>query len=126
MDLTKQIFNRYAPNLNKLETYGFRFVNNKYIYEKNIKNDTFKIIVQIDKNLKISSYVYDLKNNELFLPITIEDNQGEFVTKIREAYEQTLINIRNNCFNKQYFIYPQANRITQYLIDKYLTKPEFL
>ena len=49
-----------------------------------------------------------------------------YVNKVRELYKEILIDIRDHCFNKKYFIYDQANRLTNYIIDKYKVFPEFL
>lgn len=48
------------------------------------------------------------------------------ISKVRTAYEQILIDIRNHCFEKNYFISPQANRITKWIETIYHDEPEFL
>lgn len=47
------------------------------------------------------------------------------ISKVRTAYEQILIDIRNHCFEKNYFISPQANRITKWIETTYHDEPEF-
>lgn len=48
------------------------------------------------------------------------------ISKVRTAYEQILIDIRNHCFEKNYFISTQANRITKWIETTYHDEPEFL
>ena len=51
---------------------------------------------------------------------------GAFVSQVRTAYEQILIDIRNHCFKKNYFMFPQTNRITKWIYKIYHHEPEFL
>ena len=52
--------------------------------------------------------------------------EGEFVGKVRDEYKKILIDIRNHCFDSNYFIFSQTNRINNYIQDKYNCNPEFL
>ena len=126
MNIEDKIFNRFSPELNKLEKYGFKKKNNNFIIEKKFKDNLFKAVIQVNKNGHIKGKVIDLENNEEFLPIRIENNQGAFVGEVKAEYEIILKDIRDNCFSKSYFIYPQSNRITNLIIKKYRNKPEFL
>ena len=70
--------------------------------------------------------MYDLENDDEFLPLRIENNEGSFAAKVRNEYEKFLTDIRDKYFIKNYFIFPQSNRITQLIIEKYGNYPEFL
>ncbi len=126
MNIEEKIFNRFSPEQKKLEKYGFKKKNNKFIIEKLFKDNLFKAVIQINQNGRIEGKVFDMENNDEFLPLRIENNQGAFVGEIKSEYEIILEDIRNNCFSKNYFIYPQSNRITNLIIKKYNNKPEFL
>ena len=51
---------------------------------------------------------------------------GEFVNKVRDSYKEILIDIKNKCFETNYFINNQTNRINKYIKEKYNNNPEFL
>ena len=53
------------------------------------------------------------------------DEDGRLIYEVKDEFEKILIDIRENCFKKDYFIYPQTNRITNLIIKKYNTQPEF-
>lgn len=126
MTIEDKLFKRYSPDFNKLERYGFKKNNDTFSIEKVFKDDLFKAVININYDGKVSGIVYELENNDEFLPLRIENNQGAFVGEVRNAYEELLENIRTECFLKKYYIYPQSNRITNLIIEKYGNKPEFL
>ena len=51
---------------------------------------------------------------------------GEYVSKVREAYKDILIDIKNNICDTNYFIFDQTNKVNKYIKDKYNIDPEFL
>ena len=122
MSIESNIFKRYTPIFDKCKDFGFK--NNTF--ETNFFNNQFKAVIKIDLDGEVSGIVYDNENNDEFLPLRVETMEGSFVGKIREEYESILVNIRDKCFIKNYFIYPQSNRITQNIIQKYGNEPEFL
>ena len=128
MNIEDKIFQRYSPDFNQLEKYGFIKQNNSFVFEKMFQDGLFKAVVVVNTNEQITATVYDLENNDEFLPLRIEggNGQGAFVGEIRAAYEKILEDIREKCFTKKYYIYPQSNRITNLIIKKYGNEPEFL
>ncbi|MCD7839843.1 MAG: hypothetical protein LUG46_04355 [Erysipelotrichaceae bacterium] len=87
-------------------------------------NNTFKIVITI-KNNEVSGKIIELELNEEFINHKIYKMQGEFVTQIRDTYNQVLLDIRNHCFIKETFLFPQANRLEQYTLKTYHNNPEF-
>lgn len=128
MNIEDKIFQRYSPDFNQLEKYGFIKQNNSFVFEKMFQDGLFKAVVVVNTNEQITATVYDIENNDEFLPLRIEgrNGQGAFVGEIRAAYEKILEDIREKCFTKKYYIYPQSNRITNLIIKKYGNEPEFL
>ena len=126
MKIEDAIFKKYIPHFEKLEKYGFKNNNNIFSIEKLFNNNLFKAVVTINNNGEISGTVYDIENNDEFLPLRVETNQGAFIGEVRTAYEELLKDIRDNCFSKKYYIFPQSNRITNLIIEKYHNEPEFL
>ena len=126
MSIETEIFKRYYPDFDKLCAYGFVKNKNSYVYKLNFWDNQFRADICVDFGGIISGIVYDLENNEEFIPLRIKDSEGSFVGKIREEYKKILINIRDNCFVKNYFVLPQSNRITNMITEKYGDYPEFL
>ena len=126
MNIEENIFKKSTINYNKLINYGFKKEKNNYIYSKNILNNTFRVDITINNKNVIASKVIDLSFNEEYINIKISSQNGEFVNKVREAYKELLIDIRDKCCEINYFIYEQSNRITKYIIDNYHDKPEYL
>lgn len=113
MSIEENIFKKYTPDLKKIENFGFKKKNNIYIYEKNFLNNQFKTVIELDKSEKIKGKVIDLENNDEYLPLRVENLEGTFVGEVRAAYEQILVEIRENCFIENYFVAPQSNRIAK-------------
>ena len=125
MDIENDIFKRTNVNFKLLEKYGFKKENNIYIIEKNFLNDDFKAIISINNKGDITGKVIDLQLNEEYT--NIRTNMiGEFVSSVREAYKSILIDIKEHCFETNYYIYDQTNRINKYIKEKYNNEPEFL
>lgn len=123
MDIEYNLFKRTSANYEKLLKYGFKKNQEKYYYEKQFCDD-FKAIIIVDNNY-INGKVIDTKINDEYLGIRTNMN-GSFVSKVRDEYLNILLDIKEKCFEKQYFISDQANRITKFIIDKYQLEPEFL
>ena len=124
MNIEKEIFKNSTVNYNKLIEYGFININNNYIYECNFMNDEFRAIITINDR-EIIGKVIDLQMNLEYSNIRTNMN-GEFVNNVRNNYQNILIDIKNNCFTTNYFIFKQTNRITKYIKNKYDDNPEFL
>lgn len=126
MTVEDEVFERYSANFKKLVGYGFKENKGKFIFEKLFKDNEFKLKIIILQNGVIQSKVYEVENNEEFLPLKVKGQQGAFVGEVREEYKKILTDIRNNCFSKTYFIYPQSNRIAAEIISKYDDNPDFM
>ena len=123
--MENDIFKRTSVIFDKLIEYGFNKIGNNYIFEKDFLNNEFRAIVSINSKGIVNGKVIDLQTNIEYTNIRIEMT-GEFVNKVRETYKDILIDIRDNCFETNYFISNQANRIVKYIYNKYGNKPEFL
>lgn len=126
MSIEYNLFTRYNPIEEKLINYGFVKKRTGLTFEKLFNGGSFRAVVTVSKQGNLDGTVFDVENNDEFLPLRIENNQGAFVGEIKEEYEKILLDIRENCFSKNYFTLPQSNRITNYIINKYGNEPEFL
>lgn len=125
MKLADELFKRYVLIEESLLVYGFRQIDNKYIYNKLIHNNEFEIQVTI-KNSVLDAKLIDKEFDDEYPQIDVEALKGGFLSTLKEECSNVLIDIRNNCFKKVYFIYDQANKITEKIIKKYDSSPEFL
>ena len=92
-------------NKEKLISYGFKKEKGIYKYSKKFMNNSFRADIYINDKGQLQGKVYNLELNEEYR------------------------NIRwycKRCFEKQYFTYEQANRITKLIIKKYNILSEFL
>ena len=126
MNIEKDIFKKSHVNFEKLITYGFQKINNRYCYSKDFLNGDFKADIIIDENGIVTGKVIDLETNEEYSNIRVSSQIGAFVNKVREEYKNILMNIKNNCFDDDFFMSKQANIITEYINNTYHDKPEFL
>ena len=113
-------------NKEKLISYGFIKENEGYQYSKKIMKDTFRADIYIDLNGNVQGKVYDLDIEEEYTNFRVEDSVGEFVNTVKEEYIKILKDIAGHCFEKEYFIYEQSNRIAKLIKETYQVEPEFL
>ena len=126
MSIENDIFLKFSPDFDKLLDYGFIKKNNNYYFEQYFLNNSFKSAITISATGDISGTVYDIENDDEFLPLRVENQEGSFVGEVKNAYSDVLIDIRNKCFTKNYFISVQGNRITNLIYKKYKDRPLFL
>ena len=125
MNIEEEIFKKANILYDKLIPYGFLKEKDYYYLEKEFLNGEFKALITITKN-KVIGKVIDLETSEEYFNIRVKKEDGSFVNKVREAYKDLLLDIKNNCCEEKYFVGNQSNRITTKIIDKYNAYPEFL
>ena len=126
MSIESEVFKTFSPDFKKLKKYGFNLIKKEYIFEKIFMGKTFKAEIKISELGEITGTVFDLENDDEFLPLRVESNEGAFVGEVRESYRNILIDIRENCFIKHSFVSLQANRIADLIFKKYNDKPVFM
>ena len=72
--LNNELKNRII-DYDKLIKYGFTNDNNKYFYEENILDDTFKVIIEIN-NSNITSKLIEIELNDEYLMVDNQDATG--------------------------------------------------
>ncbi len=124
MDIEREIFKRGKINYQKLVSYGFIQENTIYHFSKEFMK-SFREDITIDLDGNVSGKVYDLKTNLEYTNFRISDLTG-FAYQVREEYILLLKDIARNVLDANYFIYHQANRMANFIIEKYKVYPEFL
>lgn len=125
MVLEENIFKKAKADFEKIKKYGFNKIQDDWVLNKAFMNGAFECRICIDKDGKVSGVVYDTASREEYLPIRMEHTTGGFSSEVRAEYEKILYDILKNCFAENYFIYPQANRITELIYKKYSINPDF-
>lgn len=126
MDIEYNIFKKYDADFDKLSSYGFKKIKTKFTYEKEFMDGSFRAVIEISKDGKITGNVYDVENDDIYLPLRVENQQGAFAGIVRAEYEKILENIREKCFTEKVFITSQANRLSEWVFKTYNDKPVFM
>lgn len=124
--IEESFFKQYVPNFAKFEQYGFVLQSGKYVFKTCFFQKQFEAVLEISKQGTVQGKVFDLVNNEEYSPLHIESWQGSFVNEVRSAYTEILLDIRDTCFTRNYFIFAQSNRIARLIQEKYADEPLFL
>lgn len=124
MSIESDVFRKSILNKEKLLKYGFKKDDSLYKYYTILLDDFIANITINDKN--IDGKIYDKETNEEYTNFRVKNINGEFVNKVKEEYIKILKDINDNCFDKKYFNYDQANRITDLIKKEYKITPEFL
>ncbi len=126
MKIEKELFAKTHVDFEKLREYGFQKNKENYVFSKLFMNDDFRADIMIDPTGNVFGKVIDMQIGEEYTSFRVETNHGAFVSKIRDMYQDILVDIKKQCFHTDYFRSEQANRIAQYIIHKYGDEPEFL
>lgn len=111
-------------NYNELLEYGFILKDKTYYYEKDILNNKFKVLIEI--NDEMISKVIDKALNEEYILVDVESATGNYVGKVKEEYNNILNDIINTCTKKDIYKSKQLKEVLKYIKDTYNDKPEFL
>ncbi len=125
MSIEEEVFKRAKINFQKITNYGFIKKDNTYTLSKKI-DDNFEAIIEISSIGIVNGKIIDLDIEEEYVGFRIENQRGEFVNRIRDAYIQILQDIKNNCFEPLLFINKQTNRIVESIKNTYHDNPCFL
>ena len=112
-------------NYKKIIDYGFKKINDNYIYKKYISDNKFYVEV-IYRNNSLISKVVEVDGNYEYILVDINSVNGDFVSKIKIEYESIIDDIINSCFDDDIFKQKQTKKVINYINKKYKTKLEFL
>lgn len=121
----ENLFKKYKPNFDKLQKYGFTQLHDCYCYTTEIMNGQFSLTVKVTDS-DVKTEVVDLSTDEPYTLFLADNAVGSFVGAVRSAYENTLLNIVGNCFDKCVFQSDYAQQLIRYVTDTYGDELEFL
>lgn len=114
------IFDNNKLDEKALLNYGFKVEKSEYILKRNLKDGNFYFIISIfNKNFNVK--VYDISNNEEYIPFNIKSSTGAFVANMRDEINNIVNDIIQKCFiNENVKI-----KVLNYVKEKYNTLPIF-
>ncbi len=124
MTIEEKIFKCTIIDFGRLAKFGFSKYDGKWTYSELFMNGDFKAVVNITPSGNVSGTVFETATADEFLPLRVEDMEG-FAGEVRAAYQKILEKIKANCCRINYFVYPQANRLTQAIYEAYADAPVF-
>lgn len=124
MKLTDELFAKYTVIEDNLLPYGFRKDGDSYLYNCLIHNGEFDLRVAI-QDRKIDAKLIEVVFDEEYSMINVE-SVGSFVASLKEECSRVFLDIREKCFKEEFFLSPQANRISELIKGKYGVSPEII
>ena len=111
-------------NYDTLIDFGFVKEDNNYLYQKDIINGDFKVVIKID-NRDIYSYVIDNEFDEEFTNVDV-NTTGEFIGNIKSCYDEVINSFINSCTYLDLNYNNQVLEVINYINDKYHDSIEYL
>ena len=124
MKLADELFLKHTVVEDALIPYGFCKNGDLYFLSRPIRNGEFDLRVVI-KDRKIDAKLIETAFDEEYAMINV-DASGSFVASLKKECSRVLLDIREKCFKKEFFISGQANRIAELIKSKYGVSPEIM
>src|SRR5574344_895082 len=126
MNIEKDIFKKAVINFKSIIRYCFTKNKIEYLYQKNILNNKFKILVEVNSTGHVKGKVMDLISYEEYTNYRVNNITGSLANEILLEFKKCLLDIKTNCSIQKYFNTEQANRISTLICKIYGDKPVFL
>lgn len=124
-EIFEKIFKDKKANKEKLLMYGFTENENCFLYQRQIMEGEFKIMVKI-KDEQIETAVYEVETGELYTLHLVPHAQGAFVGKVRLEYLSLLEDIGQKCFEYDVFREDNTKKIIEFVKQEFNSSLEFL
>lgn len=125
MTIEQKIFSRRRFSTKQLERYGFVNRDACFSLSKEFMDGDFTAEIRVYENGSVRGRVIDNMMGEEYIPLRMPNYTGAFVGSVREAYEQLLADIADNCCTEVSFVSDQSNRIAALILDRYSVEPDF-
>jgi predicted DNA-binding protein (MmcQ/YjbR family) len=125
MKFINTLFIKYKPDYSKLLDYGFKKKSGFYLYDISFLENSFISHISVDEKGNINDKVIETEIEEEYDAINYKNYRGDFVARVKDAYAEELIKIRDACFTKTLFNQEQPNRIVELIGKTYHETPDF-
>lgn len=122
----EDIFKNKVPLYDKLLNFGFVIDGENYIYSCQIMQKQFSLNVWVFPDGKVQTRLFDTGTEEEYILHLAESAEGRFVGEVRTACLSVLQKIADNCFEKKIFQSDYADKIIQYIKNRYQDDFEYL
>ena len=123
---TAKIFRNKVFVKDKMTKFGFKTAGQCFVYSQKLLDNQFELQIFVSLPKNIETKLIDTSSKDLYTLHLLNTASGTFVGEVREGYENTLIQIAENCCKDTFFMTAQANRITEMIKKRFNTTPEFL
>lgn len=125
IQIEETVFARKRWIESKMLAYGFHKTNETYILEKPFLDGNFKAILSVTSKGLVTGKVIDRMTQDEYYQLRQETSDGAYVHTVRSAYLSLLKEIAVSCCGDVLFASPQANRLTQAILDNFQVRPDF-
>lgn len=126
LSIEEEIFQKRTVDFSSLEKFGFRKEpDGRYTIVIPFMDGEFRAEIEVSPDGTVTGRVMDVAAEEEYLPVRIRSRAGAFVGEVRLRYAEILQSVADACCTKEYFIYPQSNRITNEIFQRYGESPDF-
>ena len=125
MSLESRQFERYRPDVKRMVKYGFSPIVGGYRYSCTFMDGSFRADITVPDSGEVFGKVIDLDTDEEYYAVHSSDRYGPFVSTVRDAYCAVLQEIADHCFVKMPFVFPQSNRITDLIKERFGEEADF-
>ena len=105
--------------------FGFKQKNSEFLYSYKFTNDDFLLKILIKKPNIVETKLIETETKEIYT-LHLTEAKGSYIGQIREEYNNILKKISDECFESDVFKTSQANKIIEYIKEKYDSDLEFL
>lgn len=122
----EEVFKNRKLNIEKLLSFGFKNVDNSYVYHADIADGQMKLTVLIETDEKIHTKITDNDSGDEYVLHRVSGAAGAFVGQVKSEYEAVLGEISNKCFIPDVFKSKQTKEVITYVRKTYGDEPEYL
>lgn len=119
MSVESDFFAKKRVVFERLVPFGFEKSEAGYDYREKILNGDFEVQLHISADGQVSGKVMDTDLGEEYLALHVAGASGNFVGKVREAYQDVLERVAEACFEALPFASDQMNRLANHLKATY-------
>ena len=123
--IEKAIFTRKKWIESKMTAYGFHKIEDIYTLEKTFLDGNFTAVLSVNTKGEVTGKVIDQMTQDDYYQLRQDEADGAYVHTVRTAYASLLKDIAVSCCRDVLFSSPQANRLTQNILDRFQAKPDF-
>ena len=111
--------------MEKLEGFGFRRESDTCVYEEDLLDGDFHLLVRVTEDGVISTLLLDAKTEEPYVLHHVEQAQGAFVGEVRAAFWEVLNRIGESCGEYGAFYGAYVDDILRYVREPYVDEIEY-